>query len=131
MSATRSSLPLIRFGRLLLALVVCASMGLHWGALQAVAWGQMLVSYSQEADFSEAVMKTFDGAHPCNLCRAVQHGQSEEKNADKTPPGKKLDAVLMHVAVVDCAVVSDFEFSAFADRVVGRREAPPTPPPRA
>lgn len=50
--------------------------------LQTIAWGNMLVDFSSKGSFSEAVDKTFDGEHPCPLCKAVRKSKSEE---DKKP----------------------------------------------
>ena len=69
----------VRLSQLVLVVTLCATMGLHWVALQTVAWTQMLVSYSQQESFPDAVKKTFDGQHPCDLCKVVQAGQNEEK----------------------------------------------------
>jgi hypothetical protein len=115
----------------LLALAMCASLGLHWATLQAVAWTQMLVTYSQRADFGEAVKKTFDGAHPCDLCLLVKQGQSEQKKQDAGPLTKKLDATLTRGQAPVIQFVQIAEISAVAWRVSGRSEAPPLPPPRA
>jgi hypothetical protein len=65
---------------LIMALVV--SMGGHFVLLQTIAWGKMLVDFSSESSFSEAIDKTFDGAHPCCLCKAVE---KSKKESDKKP----------------------------------------------
>ena len=61
-------------GRLFKALVIVAlvsSIGLHWVLLQSVAWTSMVVSYAQTGTFREALAKTFDGKHPCPLCKEI------------------------------------------------------------
>jgi hypothetical protein len=131
MSAAHQPKQLLRLGRLLLALAVCASLGLHWAALQAVAWTQMLVTYSQQAELGEAVKMTFGGEHPCNLCLLVKHGQSEEKKKDATPLAKQLDAVLEREDVAPIQFTHTVEFSLVAHRAAGWLETPPVPPPRA
>ncbi len=72
-------------------------MGGHWLALQGVAWVTMLVDNSQESSLVDAVSKTFDGQHPCPLCKAVATGQSEEREQKETllDPSAKLVAVLV------------------------------------
>ena len=57
-------------------------MGGHWALLQTIAWGNMLVDFSSESSFSEAMDKTFDGEHPCPLCKVVKKSKSE---GDKKP----------------------------------------------
>jgi hypothetical protein len=54
-------------------------MGGHLALLQTVAWGNMLVEFSSKSSFSEAVDKTFDGEHPCHLCKVVEKSKSEDE----------------------------------------------------
>lgn len=80
------------------ALIACLHlMGGHWLALQGVAWVTMLVDNSQESSLVDAVSKTFDGQHPCPLCKAVATGQNEEREKKETlvDPSAKLVAVLV------------------------------------
>lgn len=131
MSAAHQPTQFPRLGRLLLALAVCASLGLHWAALQTVAWTQMLVTYAQQAELGEAVQMTFDGEHPCDLCLLVKHGQSEEKKQDSAPLTKKLDAVLARETAPNFQFTHSVEFPSVAHRAAGWLESPPVPPPRA
>lgn len=39
----------------------------------------MLLSYSENGSLQEAARKTFDGDHPCALCKAVKESRKEEK----------------------------------------------------
>ena len=55
--------------------------GGHWLALQSLAWTEMLVAYSRDAQLTEAVAKTFDGQHPCALCRTIEQGKKSERHA--------------------------------------------------
>ena len=121
---------LVRIARLVLALAMCASLGLHWAALQAVAWTQMIVTYSQHEALGEAVKKTFDGAHPCQLCLLVRDGQNDEKNSPATPLAKKLDAVVARAEVASTQDSQPVEFPDFETRAVGWQSIPPGPPPR-
>jgi len=56
---------LTRLSKLVLALALASSIGLHWAFLQAVAWMGMVASYARVLPISEALQKTFDGKHPC------------------------------------------------------------------
>ena len=60
-------------------LLLVLSLGLHWTLLQTVAWTGMMLAYSQQSSFKEAVAKTFDGKHPCALCKIVKQGRAEEQ----------------------------------------------------
>ncbi|MCX8090720.1 MAG: hypothetical protein N3I86_07265 [Verrucomicrobiae bacterium] len=87
-------LPLLR---IVAALTLAFSLGLHWGALQLVAWTGMIVTYSRDASLAEAVSKTFDGEHPCTLCLAIQEGRAQEKKQEQqqTKPTSKFDLGLV------------------------------------
>ncbi len=121
---------LVRIARLVLALAMCASLGLHWAALQAVAWTQMIVTYSQYEDLGVAVKKTFDGAHPCDLCLLVRDGQNDKKNSQATQLTKKLDAVVARAEVASTQDSQAIEFPDFETCAVGWQSIPPGPPPR-
>lgn len=60
-------------------LAILFASGGHWVVLQTVAFGSMVVRYSQEAPLREALAKTFDGKHPCPLCHAIQRGRQQEE----------------------------------------------------
>ena len=60
------------------ALVVIG--GGHWAALQTVAWAQMIVDYTRDSgSLRQGVAQTFDGEHPCELCRQISAGIQKEK----------------------------------------------------
>ncbi len=64
------------------------SIGGQWMVLQGVAWVGMAVSYSlKEGSMSSGLSKTFDGEHPCPLCKAVKKASQEDNGA--TAPGEK------------------------------------------
>jgi hypothetical protein len=69
----------LRASQYLLIGALLVSMGGHLALLQTIAWGNMLVDYSSKGSFSEAVDKTFDGEHPCHLCKVVKKSKSEEE----------------------------------------------------
>jgi hypothetical protein len=120
----------IRFATVL---VLVLSLGLHWAFLQSVAWVGMIVSYSHDASLAEAVSKTFDGKHPCCLCKMIQKGRADEKQQEqkqKIKPGSKLDVALVWRNPA-------FEFADHRAPIPSRpidapsrREAPPKPRPR-
>ena len=78
-----------RLPKMLLVLALASSIGLHWALLQVVAWTGMVVTYSQTASMPEAVAKTFDGQHPCKLCKGIAKAKKgEQQNEYKFEPGK-------------------------------------------
>jgi len=122
---------IIRFGRVLLVVAMCASVGLHWAALQTLAWSQMLVSFSRQATISDAVKMTFDGHHPCSLCQVVKKGQSEQKKNDYVHRPAKWDAVVQVRELLPSPRVQAWSYPDEISRVLSWTERPPTPPPRA
>jgi hypothetical protein len=119
--------------RYVTALVLILSLGLHWAFLQSAAWVGMIVSYSREVSLIEAVSKTFDGEHPCCLCKMIQKSRAEEKQQEqkqKVKPSSKIDLGLVWQGAA-------FEFGThrapiplFATGAPSRQETPPKPRPR-
>src|SRR5580698_7957748 len=68
-----------RASRWLVALALCLSMGGHWFCLQSVAWAKMVTVYSQDHPLSQAIAQTFDGDHPCDLCKHIAKARNNEK----------------------------------------------------
>lgn len=117
---------------LAIASVLLASGG-HWLLLQSVAWSGMLISYSTTTSISEAISRTFDGKHPCRLCKVVQAGR--EKEADRqtiltSPRIPDLFCELRRVTVPICEAELPQVASAF-HRLNRLDHRPPTPPPKA
>src|SRR5580700_9922471 len=75
----------------LLILVLLAGTGAHWGALQSVAWTRMLAENLHTVSFTEAVARTFDGQHPCSICKIIANGKKSEKKAEFPQPLTKLE----------------------------------------
>jgi hypothetical protein len=72
-----------RFGIFFGALALLQILGGHWALLQTTAWVGMIVQYSQRAGLTAGLAQTFDGEHPCSVCKAIQHGKKQEQK--KTP----------------------------------------------
>jgi hypothetical protein len=68
-----------------------ATTGLHWAALQSVAWTAMLADNLHSGSFCDAVTKTFDGQHPCCLCKAIAAGKQSEKKNEFSFQSKKME----------------------------------------
>jgi len=116
---------------MLIALALASSIGLHWSFLQAVAWAGMIVSYSQEAPLGEAVAKTFDGQHPCTLCKQIAKGKQSEKKSDYKFELKKLEFPYTPFAFIFRSPSSFQEMCAGDDEADLLTHAPAIPPPRS
>jgi hypothetical protein len=79
-----------RAARFLLVCSLMISIGAQWALLQGVAWVGMAVTYSvQDGSVSEGLSKTFDGEHPCPLCKVVKKGVEDDQDpAHETKGGK-------------------------------------------
>jgi hypothetical protein len=80
-----------RLGKIFLVLALVAMLGAHWAALQTVAWTTMLADNLHSSSFCSAVTKTFDGRHPCPLCKAIAAGKQSEKKTEFSFPSQKLE----------------------------------------
>jgi hypothetical protein len=119
-----------RFPRILIALALAASIGLHWSFLQSLAWVGMFISYSHEASLKAALVKTFDGQHPCALCKQVAQGKQAEKKAEFEPAGKKFEFSYTPAVFEFRAPSYCWETSAPAVCAAPMAHTPPVPPPR-
>ncbi|MDB6137584.1 MAG: hypothetical protein JWO94_656 [Verrucomicrobiaceae bacterium] len=62
-----------------------------WAALQTIAWASMAARYSVQAgSLREGLEQTFDGAHPCTLCEAVQGARQRDAAALQGAPWRLL-----------------------------------------
>jgi hypothetical protein len=116
--------------KFLLVLALAGSLGLHWAFFQSLAWTSMLADNLRHDSLAQAVARTFDGNHPCCLCKAIAAGKKSEKKNESTPSAKSLefppapdDLTLIGPPGVALEPPGDL----FADALV---TAPPTPPPR-
>lgn len=121
---------ILRLPRILIALALTSSIGLHWAFLQTVAWAGMIVCYSQEAPISEAVVKTFDGQHPCKLCKQIAKGKQSEKKPEYKFELSKLEFPYASSTFIFDAPSSFVEVRAGNDAMDLLTYSPPVPPPR-
>jgi hypothetical protein len=82
-----------KLGHVLLIVALVASVGGHWAVLQSVAWTNMLAENLHEVSVTAAFEKTFDGQHPCRLCRAITEGKNSEKKTELPAPLKKIEFI--------------------------------------
>ena len=119
-----------RLARWMVVAVLCISLGLQWAVLQGVAWTGMLISYARDGSLIEAVSKTFDGAHPCPLCKAVENGQKQDQEKSANAPMKKLEAVLAEITHVVAPAPVMVKFTSLKQQGERLSIAPPWMPPR-
>ncbi len=115
--------------RWLLVAMLSLSLGFHWTLLQSVAWAGMLVEYSQQGSFAQAVVHTFDGQHPCPLCKMVRSGKNSESKAEGRQAAPKFDLFAECPAGFYFPPTPEPHFF-LRPLPAGRLESPPLPPPR-
>jgi hypothetical protein len=106
------------------------ALGGHWAILQSVAWVTMVASYSQTAPLKAALVKTFDGKHPCPICKFVSTGKKSEQKQETQKLLTKLDIFLASTPAGLFPPVPDALHFTQPPSAGARSDAPPTPPPR-
>ena len=99
--------------------------------MQSIAWASMVINYSQHCSFVKAVEQTFDGSHPCDLCKRISKAKDAEKTPDNQRGTPKADLICV---VRQFALLSPFRPVAYSELesfLVDGSQQPPVPPPRA
>lgn len=91
----------------------------------------MLIDNLTTTSFSLAVQRTFDGNHPCALCKAIDEGKKSERKSDTLVPLKKFEGINAGVAIVFFPSASFPTITTQAAFLDTHLHAPPTPPPRS
>ncbi len=116
--------------KLCVLILLVISVGGQWALLQSIAWMGMLVDYSRQGSVTQAVCKTFDGKHPCCLCKAIAAGKKSEQKKEVSPTSQKLEFPPIGQ---ELDLVRPSHFPLFRRvRLVAKSafQKPPTPPPR-
>ena len=119
-----------KLGHVLLIVALLAAVGGHWVVLQSVAWTNMLAENLRTDSVTGAFEKTFDGQHPCCLCKAIKEGKKSEKKSELPMPLLKFEFVSEQPVFVfspplDFRLVPELAFSMH-----NLSSSPPVPPPR-
>ncbi len=119
-----------RCGKLFVVIALVLTTGLHWAAFQSLAWASMLANNLRTESVTAAVHDTFDGEHPCCLCKAIAAGKKTQKKSEAALSVIKLE---FPPAAADTALIAPARFPLFppvdtAAAPIGLE--PPTPPPR-
>ncbi len=121
---------LARLGHYLLILALLGATGGHWTLLQSVAWTTMVVEHARTAPLTVALAKTFDGKHPCQLCKKIEKGRETEQRPDLPPLTVKLEFFYVSARpLLYPPQVLPRPHTAHAAEGA-RVESPPVPPPR-
>lgn len=118
-------------GRIVTILALCFAIGLHWIALQSVAWTTMIIEYSKREPLRAAIIQAFDGAHLCSLCHAVNTGKNSEKKSDFQSPAPKIDMIYAARTIPLLPRFVPLEYATSDFSLSESRSSPPVPPPRS
>lgn len=122
--------------RVLLLCAVLVANNLHLPLLQVTAWVRMLFSYSQDNSVATAIEMTFDGEHPCPMCKKIQkaEGSSGSDRLSAPADGKSREGAYPLI-VATTARPPTFSLRPFTSAHLrcpeARAAVPPTPPPIA
>ena len=119
-----------RLGQIYVTVLLVVVLGGQWALFQTMAWTTMLATNLQSNSLDAAVSMTFDGKHPCSLCRAIAAGKQSEKKNTATP-NQRFDGLLPRqnftlIAPSRLKLVPQLDASSGS---IPRE--PPTPPPRS
>jgi hypothetical protein len=121
---------LSRVAKFCVLVLLIISIGGHWALLQSAAWVGMMIDYSRDGSISAAVCKTFDGKHPCCLCKAIAAGKKSEQKKELSFKSQKLE---FPPSKEDRSPLAPGDYQLFAQIDFLAQSAfqkPPTPPPR-
>ncbi|AHF93264.1 hypothetical protein OpiT1DRAFT_00246 [Opitutaceae bacterium TAV1] len=115
--------------------------GSHWDLVQTFAWARMVISYSQDMPVTEALLLTFSGNAPCDICNVVTAGK---KAQDQDPAstsgagaiGKHADGkILLALSPAPLSAPDAPAADSWPGSVIHEPAIPaypvPVPPPRA
>jgi hypothetical protein len=81
----------VQLGKIFTVFALVTMLGAHWAVLQSVAWTTMLAGTLHSGSFRDAVTRTFDGKHPCPLCKAIAAAKKSEKKTEFSLQTQKLE----------------------------------------
>lgn len=119
-----------RIAHWLLVLALSFSIGLQWALLQSAAWVGMVITYSHQASLPQAIVMTFDGKHPCKVCRTVEKGGASDAKQEMRCSVIKLEfPVPESDAFIGNPQAASRVEGIIVPATLSRRNTPPTPPP--
>ena len=122
---------LVRCGKMLVVFALVLTTGLHWTALQTVAWATMLASNLRTHSMSEAMSDTFDGRHPCCMCKAIAAAKKSEKKSEAVSSSLKMEFPPVADKFILISPKPDSAFSLADLSAAASFPKPPVPPPRS
>lgn len=115
-------------GCIVMTAALFLSAGGHLALLQGVAWATMIRDYSRTGSVTAAVEKTFDGKHPCAMCKKIAAQRSHDEKTPATVKAEKKAEVFIALgaAIVPLPIVHSFTYPPHP--FVNLPEHPSAPP---
>jgi len=126
--------PTKKIASLFVSLTLFIIIGGPWTVLQTIAWAKMVIEYSRDTSVGEALSKTFDGNHPCGMCKKISKVRSEERKSPALVFQIKKDGPFISLKSVGLTPPMETKtilFSVFSVAYQSVRFEPPIPVPRA
>jgi hypothetical protein len=120
----------LAIGRATTIFALCLAIGLHWAALQSVAWTAMLIEYSKHTTLRQALTRTFDGDHPCAICKGISAAQHSPKKQQAPSVVNKPDLICTTRTFEFIRSFEQFQFPRSSAAFSEHGKSPPVPPPR-
>jgi len=117
-------------GRVATIIALCCAIGLHWIALQSLAWTTMIIDRSKRAPLRQAIAQTFDCAHPCSLCHAINSGKNSKKKSDLPSATPKIDMICTPQTTALTRPFVRFAYPTISFACSTSARSPLVPPPR-
>jgi hypothetical protein len=121
---------LVKAGKVLVVVALVTTLGAHWALLQTVAWTTMLASNLESGSIHSAMAKTFDGLHPCCLCKAIAAAKKSQQKQQFNAEKQRLDFPPLQGSLV---LIGPSRLDLFPRRDSFAKSffpQPATPPPR-
>jgi hypothetical protein len=112
--------------------VILGMTGGHWLILQSVAWTKMIADYSRSSSLGTALAFTFDGQHPCEMCKLIQKEKQDSHQPHQLQQPVEKDDEVFCERCARARVDLTWSWMCAVDegRPPSRRDRPPVPPPR-
>jgi hypothetical protein len=121
-----------RIMTMMMALALFVAIGGPLAVLQGVAWATMIRDYSRIGSVTAALEKTFDGKHPCAMCKKIASQRSHEEKAPVSVKAEKKAEVLIAsgTSIVPLPIVRSFSYPPHPFvNLPEHLSAPPVPVP--
>ena len=118
--------------KVVLVALILVMTGGHWLILQSVAWTKMIIDYSRSSSVRTAIKQTFDGRHPCDMCKMIQRAKQSSKQQELQQPSAPDEVIFAETRPLGFFDPPYSWIPGDGDFIhPSRCDPPPVPPPRS